>query len=147
MTNQISLTMDLVSLWTTTVRCRAERHRTVCTMWPDFSSISFIVWCRAIGQRDRIQLALPCVLCLWDRAQVIRPLAWRNAWLEISLSLHSLHFYTRGSRIPGFQVFHALTLRSELGSRSCVWVWVITTVGQDRAGQTWGKHYRKKLSV
>ncbi len=52
MTNQISLTIDFVSLWTTTVRCRAARHRTVCTMWPDISSISFIVRCRAIGQRD-----------------------------------------------------------------------------------------------
>ena len=52
MTTQIKLTTDLVGLWTTTVRCRAERHRTVCTMWPDISSISFIVQCRAIGQRE-----------------------------------------------------------------------------------------------
>ncbi len=57
MTNQISVTIDLVSLWTTTVRCRAKRHRSVCTMWPDISSISFIVRCRAIGQPDKNMIA------------------------------------------------------------------------------------------
>ncbi len=64
MTNQISLTIDLVSLWAATVRCRAEQHRTVCTMWPDISSISFIVRCRAIGQRAQGSLRVKCLRCI-----------------------------------------------------------------------------------
>ncbi len=36
---------------TATVRCRAARHRTFVQCDQLFSSLSFIVWCRAIGQR------------------------------------------------------------------------------------------------
>ncbi len=38
----------LVSLWITTVRCCTERHRTVCTMWPDISSI-YLIYCGEVG--------------------------------------------------------------------------------------------------
>ncbi len=33
---------------------RSERHRTFPTMWPGFPSISFIVRCRYIGQREYV---------------------------------------------------------------------------------------------
>ncbi len=90
-------------MWTTTVRCRAERHHTVCTMWPDISSISFIVRCRAIRQRvDAIYdfwgvvigfINQKCELEFVIRANSRIPgvLLWKQAWILHFRKRHNDH--------------------------------------------------------